>query len=111
MKRNKFSLLIWALFAIVTLVAIYGLILQVRDLPAASTLLDVLETVIWGLLTIEFAFLAALIVSQRPDNTIGWLLMFPALAFTMGLFTENYLACLCDSGFEQFSGDFKLMYV
>jgi hypothetical protein len=34
----------------------------------------------WNLLSVEFAILAALIIQRQPGNRIGWLLMIPAVA-------------------------------
>jgi hypothetical protein len=38
-----------------------------------------------------FAIPAALIVARQPRNTIGWLLMFPAVALTLGELIGSYL--------------------
>jgi len=92
LKRNNYSLIIWTLFAIITLVALYGLIQEVRNLPADINLFVILGILLWSLLPVEFALLAALIVSQRPHNVIGWLMVLPASVFSFGFLTENYLA-------------------
>ena len=92
MNRYKYSLIIWTLFAIITLVALYGLIQELGNLPADINLFIVLEPLLWSFLPVEFALLAALIVSQRPRNVIGWLMMLPAFVFSFGFITENYLA-------------------
>ena len=95
MKRGNYTLLVWVLFAIITLVSIYGAIQDVSSLPANAGLLNVLESIVWALGPIVFALLATLIVSQRPGNVIGWLMMMPSSVYVVGFFTSNYL--------EQFS--------
>ncbi len=91
LQRRKYSLLVWILFAIITLVALFGLVQDLSNLPAGGNLFSVVNSLIWGLLPIEFAFLAALIVSHRSNNVIGWLMMLPASVYIIGFFTTNYL--------------------
>ena len=44
----------------------------------------------FGLLTLGFATVGALIASRRPDNAVGWLLLVMALAFDMQLLGDTY---------------------
>ncbi len=91
MPRRNYSILVWALIAVITLVALYSMVQDVRGLPAGSTLLNILESLLWGLLPVEFALVGALIVFQRPDNVIGWLMLVPTSVYVVGFFTGNYL--------------------
>ena len=91
LSGKKYSFLVWVIFLIITLVAIVGIVQDLSSLPAGSTLLNILETLLWGLLPVEFALLGALIVSQRPGNVIGWLMLLPSSVVVVGVFTSKYL--------------------
>lgn len=50
------------------------------SLEARPTLFDAVERLGWGFAGASvFAVLAALIISRQPRNTVGWLMMIPAL--------------------------------
>ena len=92
LNRSKPSLLAWALFAIVTALALFDLANDLANHPAGDSLLSALaDSLVLALLVIEFAFLAALIVSRQPRNVIGWLMMAVPLAFIMDYFSRSYL--------------------
>ena len=71
MKRSKASLLAWILFAIVTALALFDLVDALANRPAGDSLLSVLaDSLVFALLIIEFALLAALIITHQPRNMI-----------------------------------------
>jgi hypothetical protein len=45
--------------------------------------------IVFGFIPVVFAILGALILSRQPRNMIGWLLMIPAIAFTLP--AEDYV--------------------
>ena len=92
MKRSKASLLAWILFAIVTALALFDLVDALANRPAGDSLLSVLaDSLVFALLIIEFALLAALIITHQPRNMIGWLMMGVPLASIMDFYSRGVL--------------------
>jgi len=91
LNRSKASLLAWALFAIITAIALFSMSNALANRPAGSNLLNVSNLFLERLLGVEFAFLAALIVSRQPRNAIGWLMMLPTLAWIFDFIIRRYL--------------------
>jgi hypothetical protein len=91
LKRSKASLLAWTLFAIITAIALFSMVDTLANRPAGDNLLNVVNLLLESLLGVEFAFLAALIVSRQPRNAIGWLMMLPTLAWIFDFIIRRYL--------------------
>jgi len=91
MKQKRNAITAWIFFALVTASTLlaYGVPL-LRAVGGGSDVAQALETASWGLITIVFAFVGALITSRQPRNVIGLLLMLPALVFAIP--TDVYLA-------------------
>jgi MFS family permease len=83
--------LAWALFAIVTVVALFNLVDVLTNRPVDDNLITIVGDLSWGTFPIVFAFLAALIVSYRPRNVIGWLMIAPALTSALITLSNSYL--------------------
>jgi signal transduction histidine kinase len=71
--------LAWTLCALVCIGTLINVVLLVNQLPANIGFLKLVTDLIFCLLPIIFAVVAALIVSHRPRNRIGWLLMTTAI--------------------------------
>ena len=91
MKRSKSSLLAWALFAIIAAIAVISAIDALANRPAGDSLSEIAQDLSFAFLAIEFAFVAALIVSRQPRNIIGWLMMGPAVMLVLDYLARTYL--------------------
>ncbi len=91
MNRRKASLLAWTLFAIITAMALFSIATDLANRPAGDILFKVVSDLLYDLLPVEFALLAALIISRQPRNVIGWLMMLPAAMLVMDFLTTSYL--------------------
>lgn len=74
------SFLAWLFFGIVLVVAVATLPDSFRSSNLQGSLLPALNTIFGLLIVLAFPLVGALIISRQPKNTIGWLLMLPALA-------------------------------
>jgi hypothetical protein len=94
LNRSKAPLLAWTLFAIFTTIVLFGMVDTLANRPAGDNLLKVVSDLLFDFLAVEFAFIAALIISRQQRNTIGWLLMvpaaLPAMNFMSGLIIEQF---------------------
>ncbi len=91
MNRSKASLLAWTLFAIITVIALFSMAADLANRPADDNLFKVIGVLLYDLLAVEFALLAALIVARQPHNVIGWLMMGPAAMLVMDFLATSYL--------------------
>jgi len=90
--KNKIgAVLAWTLFVIVTVISTLGLVRQLAELLPGHNLFDVVDLLLGQLLGLAFAFPAALIISQRPKNVIGWLVMIPAVLVPIDFLASGYL--------------------
>jgi hypothetical protein len=81
MKHSTSTVLAWSLFTAIAVMAGISLVYYYFISTAAGQGFYILGgNLLWGLLPVEFAFLAAMIISRQPRNLIGWLLLGPALA-------------------------------
>src|SRR5689334_7567401 len=90
-RFNRNSWLAWSLCGIISVLAVINIILVSRYQSANGNLIMLTGDTGWDILQIVFAVLAALIISHQPRNRIGWLLMTPALLFTIGQPIAAYL--------------------
>jgi signal transduction histidine kinase len=90
-RFNRNSWLAWTLCAIVSIVALVDIVLISSVRPTNDNLLKLVGDTGWSILQIVFAVVAALIISHKPGNRIGWLLMTPALMFTLDQPIAAYL--------------------
>ena len=91
LKRSKASQLAWTLFTIITVVTLFSMVDALANRPADDTLLLIVRDLIFAFLAVEFAFIAALIVSRQPRNVIGWLMMGPAVMLVLDFMSRRYL--------------------
>jgi hypothetical protein len=73
MKPRRSAVAVWLLFAILV-VTVFAAFSRSQVMEASTPLEDFLMVAI----PLAFGFVSALIISRRPANVIGWLLMSPA---------------------------------
>jgi hypothetical protein len=91
LKRSKTSLLAWTLFAIITAFALFWIAPRLGNRMAGDSLYNVVGSLLWLLLGLEYAFLATLIISRQPRNVIGWLMMGPVTMLLLDSIAIDYL--------------------
>jgi hypothetical protein len=94
MKRRWISRLAWTLFGVISLLALATAISTLVTHTPHDPLIRLVGGVVWNLFPMVFAFLAALIIAQRPRNLTGWLLMLPAVGFALGNPVDLFLGSL-----------------
>jgi hypothetical protein len=94
MKGGWVPRLAWTLFGVISMLALATAIDALVNRAADDPLIRVVEGIVWNLFPMVFAFLAALIIAQRPRNLTGWLLMLPAMGFALGNPADIYLGSL-----------------
>jgi hypothetical protein len=80
MKKSRAPLVAWTLFGIIALSVLLQAGLDLAKPGAGGNAFALLEPLLWDLVLVVFALVAALIISRQPRNVIGWLLMCPAIA-------------------------------
>src|SRR5512133_3668854 len=88
---NRNSWFAWTLCGIISVLAVINMILVSQYQSANGNMIMLTGDTGWDILQIVFAVVAALIISHQPRNRIGWLLMTPALLFTLGQPIAAYL--------------------
>lgn len=76
---------------LISLVALVNLVMTLRSRPTADNLIKLAGDVAWSLLPIGYAVVVALITSRQPRNTIGWLMVMPAIFFVVVVPVDHYL--------------------
>jgi hypothetical protein len=80
MKKSRAPFLAWMLFGIIAVSVLLQASLDLAKPEAGGAAFALSEGLVWELVLLVFALVAALIVSRQPRNLIGWLLMGPAIA-------------------------------
>jgi MFS family permease len=81
------------LFAVIAAPVLYNVISVFNDQAAHQNFIVLLSDMSWAAIPAGFAFLAALILSRQPNNTIGWLLMLIGISLATDIF-KNYFNSL-----------------
>ncbi|HJZ50248.1 MAG TPA: hypothetical protein VKE41_23920 [Roseiflexaceae bacterium] len=76
----------WSFCALVALATIWLIANEALNSTPRSSLLAILTHASWPLIPLAFAALGALVISRQPHNTIGWLMLAPALAIVLDAF-------------------------
>ncbi len=83
-KKNRRALLPWLICAFCVISATIQAAGWVLALEGRPSLFDAVEGLGWGfVMPIVFAVLAALILTRQPSNTVGWLMMIPAISVAL----------------------------
>jgi hypothetical protein len=91
LKYNKTTILAWILFGAISLLTFLSLITLPVNREANRPLLSIAGDLAWVLVPAAFAFIAALILARQPRNSIGWLLMLPAIALASSNIFQNFI--------------------
>jgi hypothetical protein len=93
MKRNvnKVAWLAWLWFGIMVIATLVTLPKNFANSNIQGSVLIILDIILSSIAILSFPLIGALIVSRQPQNTIGWLLMVPGLAFLLDLFTQSQI--------------------
>jgi hypothetical protein len=83
--------LAWILCGLITALALVNLVLDIARWSADSIWIDIANKLVFILLPIVYALMAALIASRQPRNTIAWLLMTIAIAIVLIAPVDRYL--------------------
>ncbi len=90
-NKSKITWLAWILCGL-AMISVPISFLGTGAEPAANgSTTGPVNNLVWGLLPVLFAILATLLITRRPRNPIGWLLMTPALMFVLLTPGELYL--------------------
>jgi len=89
MHHNRSAWLAWTLCGMITLVVLVTFVFDLANRSSGASMVVFADEVVWALLPIMFAILAALVLSRQPNNMIGWLLLIPALGLAIP--TESYI--------------------
>jgi hypothetical protein len=79
MNRRVASLLAWVLTGIIAAATFAGIGSYLLTQASQGSLVKQVADVLWRLVPLEFAILAALIVAHQPRHLVGWLMMVPGL--------------------------------
>ena len=93
MRRNvnKVAWLAWLWFGIMLIVELVTLPNFFESQIIEGSLVKAIGSVLSLFIIPTFSLVGALIVSRHPQNTIGWLLMIPGLAYLLDLFTQSQI--------------------
>jgi len=98
MSRRTAAWLAWSLYGLLTSLSIVWSGVELLSQAGSIDVLQLASDALISLATpLVFAVVAALILSNQPRNTIGWLLMVSVGAFVVGGPLESYLAHLAPS--------------
>jgi hypothetical protein len=84
--------LAWTLFGLISLGALIVLIQTLSQPIPELSAVHRIGNALWILFPVGFGFMGALVLTYQPRNIIGWLLMIPALGFTLQNPLDSYLA-------------------
>jgi hypothetical protein len=86
-------ILVWSLVGALVCLSLFSLVyaFEARQ-TTGRDVFALAGDVLWGLLPVEFACLAGLVLSRQSRNLIGWLLMLPAVALAASGAYGTYFA-------------------
>ena len=91
LHTSRSAWLAWALCGMIGVLVMINLGLYLSDRPASDSIIKLAVEIVWRIIPVIFAGVGALIISRQPRNTIGWLLMTPAIAFVVIPPVDNYI--------------------
>ena len=89
MRGKTIAWLAWALFTVIVILVLWDMAQTISGRSQYDNIFAVLDPLIWSLSGVVFAFVGALILSRQPQNTVGWLILVPALARAYEINMEN----------------------
>ncbi len=101
MNPRTRSILAWMLSAIIVIATLFtvgsDLVQGTIQGNTGDNLIKQAGDLLWKLLPIEFAILAALLVSNQPRNSLGSLLMIPAVTSVLAWFADRSLSQISEA--------------
>ena len=85
----KTSWLAWGLCAATAVATLSGLAGELTSGGGQKNWFNLAESLVFQLLALEFAFVAALILVRQPRNKVGWLLLGPASVALLSALVES----------------------
>ena len=91
--RNKLAKrFAWSFCALVASATMWLIASEALNSTPPSSLLAILTHASYNLLPLAFSALGALVISRQPHNTIGWLMLAPALATVLDAFSTPFVS-------------------
>ena len=92
MRRKRLTVwATWIICALICCLSIYDAGTALASRESNMGFLEILDGMLIKLFPILFSIPAALIITRQPRNTIGWLMMTPALVGAVGAVINRYL--------------------
>ena len=88
--KLKVAWIAWILFGFVCLITLRDVINEFANPKPDSSIIIIFSDLVLVMLQVEFALVAALIISRQPRNLIGWLLLAPAFSLVIGSLLPDY---------------------
>ena len=82
----------WSYCAFVALATIWLIANEALNSTPPSSLLAILTFASWPLMPLAFSALGALVITRQPHNTIGWLMLAPALSTVLDAFSTPFVS-------------------
>jgi len=80
----------WGFVGFVMLETVWGLSDSIFRTAGQANPVVIVSMILFGLLPLAFAVLAALVITRQPGNVLGWLMTLPALAGIISTVSEAY---------------------
>jgi hypothetical protein len=92
MMRNKLAKrFAWGYCTLVALATMWLIASEALNSTPPSSLLAILTHASYSLIPLAFSALGALVILRQPHNTIGWLMLAPALSNALDVFSTPFV--------------------
>ncbi len=82
----------WSFCAVVAIAAMWQTASEALNSTPPSSLLAILTSASHTLMPLAFSALGALVITRQPHNTIGWLMLAPALSTVLDAFSTPFVS-------------------
>jgi len=82
----------WSFCAMVASATMWQIASEALNSTPPRSLLAILTSASWPLMPLAFSALGALVITRQPHNTIGWLMLAPALATVLDAFSTPFVS-------------------
>jgi hypothetical protein len=82
----------WSFCATVASATMWQIASEALNSTPPRSLLAILTSASWPLMPLAFSALGALVITRQPHNTIGWLMLAPALATVLDAFSTPFVS-------------------
>ena len=94
MSQKRVAVIAWLLCGLVGAGAVLIFVQTPIDFDGNTPIVSFVADLLGSFFALVFAVVAALIISKQPHNSIGWILMLPAVMFVLAAPVDNYLVSL-----------------